>query len=252
MRSSSYRPELLLLREHWPHCAVSRVISPWRTSPRRQYLGRRLVETHSPCADAPENVRHQSPDERRRPRLFRRAASHPNLRGFLDATGWTCLSASISAPTRPSAWSRRSGVRRKGSGPKLEYFQLGNEPDLFDRLCGIRKRGRRRLPGRVARHGQRHPRQDPRRRFGLPDTSGNPQWSRIADRLSVMNGCPGSGTSYPGYRPAIAAISHHYYFTGPPSNPQSTSTAYSTPTQVSPATAATTRAAATSSVPNTE
>jgi len=46
----------------------------------------------------------------------------------------------------------------------------------------------------------------------MPDTAGNPAWyAAVVDRLLALA---------PADRPAIAALSHHYYFTGPPSNPK--------------------------------
>jgi hypothetical protein len=52
----------------------------------------------------------------------------------------------------------------------------------------------------------------PNAKFGLPDTAGNPQWyAAVVDRLLAM---PADT------RPRIAALTHHYYFGGPPSNPK--------------------------------
>jgi hypothetical protein len=75
----------------------------------------------------------------------------------------------------------------------------------------------------------------PYARFGLPDTAGNPEWyATIVDRLLALHAdpCPCAqspaaacscmyGPSTPkDARPHIAALTHHYYFGGPPSNPK--------------------------------
>lgn len=139
-----------------------------------------------------------------------------NLRGFLDATGWTCLFGINLGTNTPALGADEAVFAAKtlgwtSHGGKLEYFQLGNEPDLFrnhmrdpqtwnadaylDEWLAMANAIRARVP---------------EARFGLPDTSGNPEWSaRIAERLAPM-----------AEKPRVAAISHHYYFGGPPSNPQ--------------------------------
>ena len=50
----------------------------------------------------------------------------------------------------------------------------------------------------------------PGARFGLPDTAGAPDWyAAVVTRLLTLSD-----------RPAIAALTHHYYIGGPPSNPR--------------------------------
>ncbi|MGI4829091.1 MAG: hypothetical protein ACRYFU_12995 [Janthinobacterium lividum] len=140
-----------------------------------------------------------------------------NLRSFLDATGWTCLFGINLATNTPARGAEQAAFVTATLGPKLEYFQLGNEPDLFDR------RFRDKATWNVDRYldewllmANAIRARVPDARFGLPDTAGDPTWSsRIADRLGALP--KGSG---PGSRPNIAAVSHHYYFGGPPSNPQ--------------------------------
>ena len=52
----------------------------------------------------------------------------------------------------------------------------------------------------------------PNARFGLPDTSGAPDWyAAVVSRLLTLSDPP-----------TIAALSHHYYIGGPPSNPEMT------------------------------
>lgn len=136
-----------------------------------------------------------------------------NLRGFLDATGWSCLFGINLGTNTPERGAEEAAFVAKALGPKLEYFQVGNEPDLFrthlrdpktwnantyfDEWLAMAKAITARVPDA---------------KFGLPDTAGNPEWyAAVVDRLLAMPA---------GARPRIAALTHHYYFGGPPSNPR--------------------------------
>ena len=134
-----------------------------------------------------------------------------NLRGFLDATGWTCLYGINLGTNTPELAAEQAVFVAKTLGTKLEYFQIGNEPDGFphrfrdkatwnaniyldDWLAAVNA-----IRARV-----------PDARFGMPDIASNVGWlAPIVDRLAGLAGAP-----------HVAAISHHYYFTGPPSNPK--------------------------------
>jgi len=141
-----------------------------------------------------------------------------NLRAFLHATGWTCIYGINLGTNTPGRAAEEAAYVAKTLGfthqhGKLEYFQLGNEPDLFknhlrdpktwspelymdewlDEANAIRSRV-------------------PAARFGLPDTAGDPTWyAAVVTRLLTLSNPP-----------AIAALSHHYYVGGPPSNPKMT------------------------------
>ena len=60
-----------------------------------------------------------------------------NLRGFLHATGWTCIYGINLGTNTPGRAAQEADYVAKTLGHahestgKLEYFQLGNEPDLF-------------------------------------------------------------------------------------------------------------------------
>jgi hypothetical protein len=133
-----------------------------------------------------------------------------NLRAFLDATGWTCLYGINLGTNTPERAADQAVQVAHVLGNKLQYFQLGNEPDLFG-------------------HHMRDPKtwtadtyfddwlaeanairaRVPHARFGLPDTAGNPTWyATVVTRLLALAN-----------RPDVAALTHHYYFSGPPSNP---------------------------------
>jgi hypothetical protein len=54
-----------------------------------------------------------------------------NLRGFLDATGWTCLyGLNLGQGTKENA-ALEAAAAFKILGPRLLAFQIGNEPDSF-------------------------------------------------------------------------------------------------------------------------
>jgi hypothetical protein len=134
-----------------------------------------------------------------------------NLRGFLDATGWTCLYGINFGTNTPEIAADEAVFAAKTLGAKLEYFQVGNEADrfgstirdpktwsadtFFDEWLTFANAIRARVPGA---------------RFGLPDTAGNPAWyAAVVTRLLALSDCPD-----------VAALTHHYYFSGPPSNPK--------------------------------
>jgi len=138
-----------------------------------------------------------------------------NLRGFLDATGWTTLFGVNLGTNTPELAAAEAEFVAKALGPRLEYFQVGNEPDLFpsrfrdgatwnadvyfDQWLAVANAIRARTP---------------QAKFGLPDTASNPHWSTVvSERLAALAEHE---------RPDVAAITHHYYFIGPPSNPNAT------------------------------
>jgi hypothetical protein len=164
-----------------------------------------------------------------------------NLRGFLDATGWTCLFGINLGTNTPERAAEQAAfvhktLRSTQQGGKLEYFQIGNEPDLFGRHLRDPKtwNADRYFDEWLAMANAIRARV-PYARFGLPDTGGAPDWyAAVVNRLLTLHadGCPCAqspaaacsctyGPSTPkDARPHIAALTHHYYFGGPPSNPK--------------------------------
>ena len=134
-----------------------------------------------------------------------------NLRGFLDATGWTCLYGINFGTNTPELAAEEAAFVANTLGDRLEYFQVGNEADrfgstirdpktwnantYFDEWIRFADAIKARVPGA---------------KFGLPDTAGNPEWyAVVVDRLMALK-----------TPPDVAALTHHYYFGGPPSNPK--------------------------------
>ena len=168
----------------------------------------------SPQPPLPANVVLQTPPGEQSPLALAYAVTPEavrNLRGFLDATGWTCLYGINLGTNTPERAAEEAAFVAPTLGSRLEYFQLGNEPDGFPR------RFRKRADWTVETYLQEWTaeadairKRVPGAKFGLPDVASNAAWfAPAAERLAAMAN-----------HPDIAAISHHYYFGGPPSNPK--------------------------------
>jgi hypothetical protein len=142
-------------------------------------------------------------------------AAIDNLRKFLNATGWTCiyglnLGYGIHVP---ALVADEAACVAATLGPRLEYFQIGNEADLFGKhlrdadswnpttffaeWLTLARAVMVRVPGA---------------RFGAPDITKYPEWltAFAADLAATPN------------PPKIAAITHHHYAGGPPSSEKMT------------------------------
>jgi hypothetical protein len=134
-----------------------------------------------------------------------------NLRDFLNATGWTCLYGINLGSSTPARAAEEAVFVAKTLGAKLEYFQIGNEAD------GFTSRFRDKATWNVEAYldewltaAKAVRAAVPHARFGMPDVASHTAWfPTIADKLGAISNCP-----------TIAALTHHYYFTGPPSNPK--------------------------------
>ncbi|MFP5231094.1 MAG: hypothetical protein ACLGQX_00550 [Acidobacteriota bacterium] len=138
-----------------------------------------------------------------------------NLHGFLQATGWTCIyGINLGSNTPRHAADEATYVAQvlglTQQHGKLEYFQLGNEPDLFGRRLRDPKTWSPELyMDQWLAEADAIRAVLPAARFGLPDTGGNPGWyAAVVNRLLSLSDPP-----------QVAALTHHYYIGGPPSNP---------------------------------
>src|SRR6202042_2452442 len=125
-----------------------------------------------------------------------------NLAEFLQATGWTCLYGIGMGTNIPARASEEAVFVAETLGDHLQYFQVGNEPDLFDRHLRDPKTWSaktyleewltiaRAIAARV-----------PAAKFGMPDVAGAVSWlTEIADQWpSVQN------------PPHVTTLTHHYY-----------------------------------------
>lgn len=147
-----------------------------------------------------------------------------NLAGFLKAAGWTCLYGIGMGTNTPERAAEEAAFVAETLGESLQYFQIGNEADLFGHHLRDPKTWSaktyleewlalaRAVTSRV-----------PRAKFGMPDVAWNVAWlTEIADLWpSIEN------------PPHVTTLTHHYYFGGPATNP-----AVNIPNLLNPATMA--------------
>lgn len=135
-----------------------------------------------------------------------------NLKAFLDATGWRAIYGLNLANGTPEAAAEEAAFVAKTLGAKLLYFQVGNEVDLFDR--SVRPKGWTvdEYFAEWLRFARAITERVPAAQFSAPDVSGKMSWvSRFAELLKATENAP-----------KVAAITHHYYVGGPPSDPKLT------------------------------
>ena len=166
-----------------------------------------------PTPESPEPVHPQTREVEGEPKAQYYAVTPEavrNLAGFLRATGWTCLYGVGMGTNTPERAADEAAFVAKTLGRGLQYFQLGNEVDLFDRHLRDPKTWSpeaylkewlplaRAIVARV-----------PDARFGLPDVAGYVDWltAIAAQWPSIEN------------PPHVTTLSHHYYFNGPATNP---------------------------------
>jgi len=134
-----------------------------------------------------------------------------NLAEFLRATGWSCLYG-IGMGTNTPARAAEEAVFAAGAlGDRLQYFQIGNEADLFDRHLRDPKTWSAKTYleewltlARAITAGV------PAAKFGMPDVAGAVSWlTEIADEWPSIQNPPHATT-----------LTHHYYFGGPATNPE--------------------------------
>ena len=133
-----------------------------------------------------------------------------NLAGFLKDAGWTCLYGIGMGTNTHERAAEEAAFVAATLGENLQYFQIGNEADLFGHHLRDPKTWSaktyldewltlaRAVSARV-----------PRAKFGMPDVAADVAWlTEIADLWpSVQN------------PPHVTTLSHHYYFGGPATNP---------------------------------
>jgi hypothetical protein len=134
-----------------------------------------------------------------------------NLAEFLQATGWNCIYGIGMGTNTPTRAAEEAVFVADTLSDRLQYFQIGNEADLFDRHLRDPKTWSaktyleewltlaRAVAARV-----------PGAKFGMPDISRRTEsWlPEIADKWpSIQN------------PPRVTTLTHHYYFNGPATNP---------------------------------
>src|ERR1700722_4161615 len=115
-----------------------------------------------------------------------------NLAEFLQASGWNCVYGIGMGTNTPARAAEEAVFVAEALGDRLQYFQIGNEPDLFSRHLRDPKTWSaktyldewltlaRAVAARV-----------PAARFGMPDISGNASWlTEIADQWPSTQAAP--------------------------------------------------------------
>jgi hypothetical protein len=133
-----------------------------------------------------------------------------NLAEFLQATGWNCIYGIGMGTNTPARAAEEAVFAAETLGDRLQYFQIGNEADLFDRHLRDPKTWSsktylqewlslaRAIAARV-----------PAAKFGMPDVAGAVSWlTEIADQWPSIQAPP-----------RVTTLTHHYYFGGPATNP---------------------------------
>jgi hypothetical protein len=133
------------------------------------------------------------------------------LRGFLDATNWSCIYGINLGTNVPGVAAEEAAAAAKILGPRLECIQIGNEADRY----GMTFRRDPKTWGPETYYKEWHTFADaiiarvPDARLGMPDLAAKPEWfTHIADALE-----------HDPIRSHVVTLTYHYYVDGPPSNP---------------------------------
>jgi hypothetical protein len=134
-----------------------------------------------------------------------------SLAEFLRATGWNCIYGIGMGTNTPAHAAEEAVFVAETLGDRLQYFQIGNEADLFSRHLRDPKTWSaktfveewlmlaRAIAARV-----------PGAKFGMPDVASKVSWlTEIADEWP--------STQVP---PRVTTLTHHYYFGGPATSPE--------------------------------
>jgi hypothetical protein len=136
------------------------------------------------------------------------------LDGFLKATGWTCIYGLNLGFGTPETDLPEAKFVHQTLGPRLQYFQIGNEVDMFPDYH-LRDSDTWNPTSylqqwlTIARAVQKA---IPAARFGLPDVAYKVAWlTDIAAQWEAVVD-----------KPHVTTLSHHHYWGGPPSSADAT------------------------------
>jgi hypothetical protein len=169
--------------------------------------------TWKPSANAPDPERPKTREVAGEPRAQYYAVTPDavrNLASFLHATGWRCIYGIGLGTNTPPRAAAEAAFAARTLGTSLEYFQIGNEVDLFDRhLRDPRTWNAQTYLDEWLAMARAITAAVPHAKFGMPDVASKVDWlTEIADRwASIPN------------PPHVVTLSHHYYFGGPATNP---------------------------------
>ena len=133
------------------------------------------------------------------------------LAGFLKATGWRLIYGLNYGNSTPERAAQEAAYVANAVGAQLEFFQIGNEPDLYTKASnGTRP------PGwnfddyvkEWAAYADAVTARVPGARFGGPDVAASSDWVvRFCEKLA------------PRLKDRLAFLTGHYYAEGPPDDP---------------------------------
>ncbi len=138
-------------------------------------------------------------------------ASVRQLAGFLQATGWSCLYGIGMGTNTPERAADEAEFVAKTLGPSLQYFQIGNEVDLFSHhLRDPQTWSAKAYLAEWLAMARAITVRVPGAKFGMPDVAFDVSWlTEIAEMWhSIAN------------PPLVTTLTHHYYFGGPATNPE--------------------------------
>ncbi len=136
------------------------------------------------------------------------------LAGFLKATGWTAIYGLNFGNSTPERAAVEAAYVRQKLGPRLAFFQIGNEPDLYQKASNGSRPPRWGFDDYVREwlaFAEAVSARVPDARFGGPDTAAASDWvvrfgNEVAPKLGKR----------------LVALSGHYYAEGPPNDPKVT------------------------------
>jgi hypothetical protein len=134
-----------------------------------------------------------------------------NLAEFLQATRWNCIYGIGMGTNTPARAAEEAVFAAETLGDRLQYFQIGNEVNLFDRHLRDPKTWSTKTYlqewlslSRAIATGV------PAAKFGMPDVAGGVSWlTEIADQWPSIQALP-----------HVTTLTHHYYFGGPATSPE--------------------------------
>ncbi len=134
-----------------------------------------------------------------------------NLAEFLQATGWTCVYGIGMGTNTPARAAEEAVFVAEALGNRLQYFQIGNEADLFGRhLRDPKTWSAKRYLEEWLTLARAIAVRVPAAKFGMPDVARNVSWlTEIADQWPSIQAPP-----------HVTTLTHHYYFGGPATNPE--------------------------------
>jgi hypothetical protein len=134
-----------------------------------------------------------------------------NLAEFLRATGWNCIYGVGMGTNIPTRAAEEAAFVAETLGDRLQYFQIGNEADLFGRhLRDPKSWSARTYLEEWLSLARAIAARVPAAKFGMPDVANNVSWlTEIADQWGSIQAPP-----------QVTTLTHHYYFGGPATNPE--------------------------------